>query len=146
MDLEDCYRKKLIKRTRIDPELIESLIEMSKIKEGAVDNADIDEINISAYVSMAYDSLREALEAICIYHGYKVLSHLCIAELLRTLVEDFDYSEFDRVRYIRNSINYYGIKVEFEQGKEIIKKIFAMKKHLTKKYLKKFIRPQERVK
>lgn len=48
----------------------------------------------------------------------------------------FDYEEFDRLRWIRNSINYYGEKVEFEQGKEIVDKIFAMKKKFMEKYLK----------
>ncbi len=36
MDLEDCYRKNFIKKTRVDNGLITSLIEMSKIKENSV--------------------------------------------------------------------------------------------------------------
>ncbi len=136
MDIEECYRKGLIKKTKIDNELVKSLVEMANIKENAVKNAKIDKVNISAYVSLAYDSLREILEAICISKGYKVLSHICIGELLKDLLEDFDYNEFDRLRYIRNGINYYGTKVEFEQGKELINKIFAMKKLLLDKYLK----------
>jgi uncharacterized protein (UPF0332 family) len=94
---------------------------MSKIKEDAVRKASVDNVNISAYVSLAYDSLREAMEAICIYNGYKVLSHICIGELLKNLFKEFEYEEFDRLRWIRNSINYYGTKVEFKQEKEIIK-------------------------
>ena len=139
MDLDECFRKGLIKKAKIDEELIKSLIEMANINEATVRNAKIDGINISSYVSLAYDSLREVLEAICISKGYKVLSHICIAELLKELFEDFDYDEFDRLRYIRNSINYYGTKIEFEQGKEIINKIFLMKKLLFNKYLNKFI-------
>lgn len=79
----------------IDEELIKSLTEMSNIKEMAVKTAQLNDLNISAYVSLAYDSLREVLEAICISKGYKVLSHVCIGELLRDLFEDFDYEEFD---------------------------------------------------
>ncbi|MCZ7405713.1 MAG: hypothetical protein O8C67_12415 [Candidatus Methanoperedens sp.] len=85
MDLDECYSKGLIKKTRIDKELIRSLIEMSDIKENAVNTANVNEINISAYVSMAYDSLREVLEALCISKGHKVLSHICIGELLKTI-------------------------------------------------------------
>ena len=135
MDLDECFRKGLIKKTKIDEGLIRSLIEMSHMKEEAVKTANINEINISAYVSLAYDSLREVLEALCILKGYKVLSHICIGELLRDILEDFDYEEFDRLRWIRNSINYYGEKVEFEHGKEIIKKIFVMKKKILENYL-----------
>lgn len=127
MDLKECFRKGMIKKTRIDSELIKSLIEMSDIKENAVKTAIIDNINISAYVSLAYDSLREILEALCISKGYKVLSHICIGELLKDMLEDFDYHEFDRMRYIRNGINYYGVKVALGQGKQIIKKIFVTK-------------------
>ena len=117
MDLEDCYKKNFIKKTRIDKELIRSLIEMSKIKEDSVNNAKIDDINISAYVAMAYDSLRETLEALCILKGYKVTSHICLGELLRTLILNFDFNSFDRFRYTRNGINYYGTKVDYQQGK-----------------------------
>jgi len=140
MDLDECYRKSLIKKTRTDSELIRSLVEMAGIKEHAVKTAGIDEINVSAYVTLAYDSLREILEAICISRGYKVLSHFCMGELLRELLDDFDYAGFDRLRYIRNGINYYGTKVEFGQGKEIIRKMLAMKRQLAEKYLKSYMR------
>jgi len=135
MDLDECFRKGLIKKTKIDKEIVKSLIEMSNIKETTVKTAKINEINISAYVSLAYDSLREILEALCILKGYKVLSHICIGELLKNILEDFDYEEFDRLRWIRNSINYYGRRIDFEQGKEIIKKIFMIKKKILKNYL-----------
>ncbi len=135
MDLSECFRKGLIKKTEPSKELIISLIEMSNIKETAVKNANINEINVSAYVSLAYDSLREILEALCISNGYKVLSHICIGELLRDILDDFDYEEFDRMRWIRNSINYYGKKIEFKQGKEIIEKTFKIKEKILNKYL-----------
>jgi uncharacterized protein (UPF0332 family) len=139
MDLDECFKKGFIKKTKIDSELIKSLKEMSDINELTVKSANIDNVNISAYVSMAYDSLHEVLEAICISKGYKVLSHICIDELMQKLFDDFDYDEFDRLRWIRNGISYYGIKVEYNQGREIIKKIFEMKQILVKKYLKNFV-------
>lgn len=132
MDLKECFENGLIKRTRINKGLIKSLVEMSDIKEGAVRKAPIDSINISAYVSLAYDSLREAMEAVCVSRGFKVLSHACAGELLKDLLKGFDYEKFDRLRWIRNSINYYGIKIDFRQGKEIIGKIFSMKGELQR--------------
>ncbi len=135
MDLSECFRKGLIKKTEPNKELISSLIEMSNIKETTVKTANINNVNISAYASLAYDSLREILEAICISKGYKVLSHVCIGELLKDLSADFDFEEFDRFRYMRNGINYYGIKVGFDQGKSIISKIFALKQKLVETYL-----------
>ena len=137
MDLNECLKKGFIKKTKIDKELVKSLIEMSKIKENAVNTAQIDKVNISAYVSLAYDSLREILESLCILNGYKVISHICIGELLKTIIKDFDYEDFDRVRHIRNGINYYGTKIEFEQGKELIRKIFIIKNKILNNSVKK---------
>ena len=125
-------QKGYIKKTRINSELIKSLIEMSDIKELTIKSAKINGLNVSAYLSMAYNSLRESLEALSISKGYKVSSHLCLGELLKTLIKNFDFNSFDRFRYIRNGINYYGTKIDFIQGKEIIKKIFEMKKDIIK--------------
>jgi hypothetical protein len=113
---------------RPNRELAKSLLEMSDAKEEAVRTASINETTVSAFVSLAYDSLREVLEAVCVLHGYKVTSHVCTGELMKTLVDGFDYTTFDRFRYIRNGINYYGKKIGLAQGKAIILKIFEMKK------------------
>jgi uncharacterized protein (UPF0332 family) len=127
MELRECIKKGFIKKTVVNSNLINSLIQMSMIKENTVRKAKLDEENISVYLSVAYDALREILESLCISKGYKVVSHVCLGELLRDLFTDFNYSEFNRCRWIRNSINYYGEKVDLEQGKELIKKIFKLK-------------------
>ena len=138
MDLDDCYKKGFIRRVRENRELVKSLIEMSKSKEITVNSSDINSVSISSQVSLAYESLREILEAVSISKGYKVTSHLCLGELLKSLIKDFDFNNFDRFRYIRNGINYYGTMIEIKQGKEIIKKIFEMRRDVLNKYLKIF--------
>lgn len=140
MDLAECYRKGFIRRTAVNIPLIQSLVEMANNKEFTVQTAQINERTISAYVSLAYDALREILEAICIMHGYKVTSHVCTEQLLEKFVPAFDAIEFDRLRYTRNSINYYGKNVEYEQGKEIIKKIFKMKQQLLEEQITLFLK------
>lgn len=133
MELDDCFKKGFIKKTSKNLDLVNSLIEMSDIKEETVKTAVLNNRNVSAYVSMAYDSARQILEGICILKGYKVVNHVCLGKLL---VNDIDYVEFERYRYIRNSINYYGHMIDFEQGKELIEKIF-MFKDICKNYLDK---------
>lgn len=128
MDLDDCKRKGFIRRTKVNQELARSLIEMSNVKEKVVKNTELNKESVSAFLPMAYDSLREILEAICIMHGYKVTSHVCVEKYLELVYPKISFVDFDRFRYIRNSINYYGEMVEFEQGKEVIKKIFVLKK------------------
>jgi len=132
MDLNDCQRKGFVKKTRTNPELARSLIEMSKIKEETVNSSKLNDNNISAYLPMAYDSLREILEAICVMNSYKVTSHVCIEKLLKSLYPNQSFKDFDRFRYIRNSINYYGKKVGLEEGKVIISKIFGLKNEFIK--------------
>ena len=133
MELDECYKKNLIKKTRVNENLIKSLVEMSEIKKETVLSAKINEKNISAYFSLAYDSLREILEGVCISFGYKVTSHVCIGELLKKLIVDFNFAEFDRLRYARNGVNYYGTKIDFNQGKLLIKKCFGMRNWFLKK-------------
>jgi len=58
-----------------------------------------------------------------------------IDDMLKDIFKDFDYEQFDRLRWIRNSINYYGEKIDFEQGKLIIGKIFSLKKNILDRYL-----------
>ncbi len=136
MDLEECFRKGLIKKTIVNKELVKSLIEMSNTRESVIKTANITKSDVSIYVSLAYDSLREVLEALCVLNGYKVLSHTCVGSFLKSIIKDFDYDSFDRFRWIRNGINYYGKRVDFEQGKEVINKIFVMKGGILKDYLK----------
>ncbi len=138
MDLDECYKKGLIKKTKVNTNLIKSLVDMANVNEKTVKDVKINGANVSSYVILAYESLREILEGICISRGFKVISHVCLGELLKTLIEDFDFNEFDRIRYIRNGINYYGTKIELFQGKEIIRKAFEMKNTLSERYLKDF--------
>lgn len=142
MDLDECKRKGFVRRTKVNRELAMSLIKMSNVKEKVVKDAKLDSENVSAFLPMAYDSLREILEAICIMHGYKVTSHVCVERYLESVYQNISFVEFDRFRYIRNSINYYGEMVEFEQGKEIIKKIFVLKKEFLN-ILSKLLRKSE---
>lgn len=137
MDLSECERKGFIKRAIPSKSLARSLLEVSEIKDKALDSAKLDELNVNAYLPMAYDALREALEALCILHSYKVTNHICLGELLKNLEPGFDYASFDRFRYARNGINYYGRKVDFGQGKDIIEKIRKMRKNAVQKVLDK---------
>ena len=134
MDLDECRRKGYIRKVGESQNLIDSMIEISDTDENTVKEADITQKNVSSYISVAYDSLREILEAVCLLNGYKVTNHICIGELLKSIDKAFEFEMFDRFRYIRNGVKYYGTKVGFEQGKEVINKMFKMKKELKKRY------------
>jgi len=139
MNLNECFKRGIIRKVKADENLIRALIGMSFLKENEVKKAKIDKVNIPVYFSLAYDSLREILEAVCVFYEYKVSNHLCMGELLRSLFKDFDYILFDRVRYARNGINYYGSKIGYEEGKILIERMLKMKNEMIKKHLHKFV-------
>jgi hypothetical protein len=92
----------------------------------------LSEENIVAYLPMAYDALREVLEACCVLHGCKVLSHECMGKLVKDIHPTFDLVSFERYKYTRNSINYYGKDIGLEEGKSLIKGMLAMKKEMER--------------
>lgn len=132
MDLKDCEREGFIRKANIDNNLIGSLLEMSRVDEDVVRESELTEKNISTFCSVAYSSLRQLLEAICLNKGYKVTNHVCIGLLLKREIKNFDFDFFERVRKIRNRISYYGEKIGLSEGKEIIEKIFKLNKELRK--------------
>ena len=133
MDIVECKDKGLIRNTKIDSNLSKSLIEISNIKQETIIQSKLTKVTINAFIPLAYDSLREVLEAYCVLHGFKVGNHICLGNLVHELNPEFDLILFDRLRYIRNGINYYGNKVELNQGKSLITKLFKLKKSMLKK-------------
>ena len=132
MDLGDCYGKGFIRKIKPDRNLIKSLLEMSRSEEKFVKGVIMTEENVSTLCTLAYSSLREILEALCLDKGYKITNHICLGLLLKKELEDFDYALFERVRKIRNKISYYGNKIGLEEGTEIIRKIFELNTKLRK--------------
>ncbi|MFT4312564.1 MAG: hypothetical protein ACMXYF_05035 [Candidatus Woesearchaeota archaeon] len=103
--------------------VIESLKEMALIKQEEVFSTQLTKRNVSVYFSLYYDAIRELLEAFCLKKGYKVLNHVCLGEKVKEISQDFDYSTFDRIRYLRNGINYYGNQIAYEPAVLLLKKI-----------------------
>ncbi|MGM5488097.1 MAG: hypothetical protein ACQESG_04065 [Nanobdellota archaeon] len=60
-----------------------------------------------AKITLLYDALRELLEVI--EEGYKIYNHECYTAFLKEILDQPRYAEeFDKLRKIRNGINYYG--------------------------------------
>ncbi len=132
MDLNTCRKNGFIRKVQVDNNLINSIIEMSKIDEETVQNAKQSERNISTYCVVAYSSLRQILEAITLKLGYKITNHICTGLFLKEKFDDFDFEFFERIRKVRNQISYYGEKLEFETGKDLINRIFHLNSKLRK--------------
>jgi len=126
-------KKVLLKKITPNSGIIESLKEMAQIKHEEVLLQTLTERNISVYFAIYYDAIKELLEAYCLQNGFKVLNHVCLGEQVRALDDTFDFTIFDRVRYVRNGINYYGKQVSLEQGTELLKKMQNLYKWILSK-------------
>lgn len=95
MNLKECFEKEVIKKVRSNKERAFSLIKISDLKEEVVKSAELNERNVYAYISIAYDSLREFMEAIAIMNGYKVLNHICLGEIIKHILPAFNENRFN---------------------------------------------------
>lgn len=124
MDWVECKNKKIIKKVSLDRGLINSLIKTSKDKIKSQELLPITNVTASSKVSLAYDGLRELLEAIALEKGFKIYNHECFTAFLKEIIGNSDLgSRFDEIRKLRNQINYYGKKIDEERCKSAIQEI-----------------------
>ena len=128
MDWKECCNKKIVKESSVDYDLIKSLVRKSDNKLGSENKLFMSEITAVSKISLAYDSLRELLEALALKHGYKIYNHECYTSFLK---ENQNGDEFDDLRKIRNAVNYYEKDVLIEEAKEIIKRIKNLRKSMS---------------
>ena len=133
MDWEECCNKRIAKEAKPDEDMINSLVKSSKNKMESESKLSMDNITAASKLSLAYDSLRELLEALALKNGFKVYNHECYAAFLReVLSESHQAEEFDEIRKARNSINYYGKEVSEQEAKEMILRIKALRALVSK--------------
>ncbi len=103
---KECY---LARKIRIDNSKILNLKRVAKNKTTTANSIPLTNISKESILTLLYDSLRTLLEALSIKHGYKIYNHECYsAFLIEELNEDKLGKLFDKIRIIRNKINYYG--------------------------------------
>ncbi|MFT7616303.1 MAG: hypothetical protein ACI8Y7_001134 [Candidatus Woesearchaeota archaeon] len=119
-----CLRRNLAKSVSPDTDLIQSLLVSSHNKIRSSQKLPFEDFALSSKIILAYDALREYLEAYSLSCSYKIYNHECYAAFL---LETHDLptiaDSFDRLRKIRNRINYYGEEVSLEQTKMLVKDI-----------------------
>lgn len=85
---------------------------------------------------LLYDALRCYLEFIALDRGYKIYNHDCYTSFLKEIVGDSAAADkFDKFRYSRNGLEYYGKRFESEEGQHAIEGIKALIGLIRKKYL-----------
>ena len=78
-----------------------------------------------------YSSVLEMIHAIVILDGYKVKNHICLGYYLRDVLKNDElFRLFDDCRFKRNSLVYYGKRMDFETAKDAIEKAKKLIKEL----------------
>jgi len=129
MDWETCKEKRLAKEISVDTELIKSLKISAGKKTSSAKLLEMNETTASSIITLAYDALRELLEAIAIKNGYKIYNHECYSSFLQSVMDETEMSEsFDSLRKLRNSINYYGKDISIDDAKIVAEDIEELMK------------------
>ena len=106
---------------KISPDIAraKSLIETSQERIELIRN--IDSKNCNFVFEDYYTSLLELLQALVLKEGYNISNHICIGFYLKDFLKRSDlFQIFDDLRYKRNSLTYYGNKMDFQTAKDSI--------------------------
>ena len=137
MKFEDFIKNRQIKNTIKDMQLAKSLLSTAEQDLKFFKTLPINNISARKIVSNYYDILRSTLEALASLEGYKVYSHEAFTYYLKENVEGDTSRKFERLRKIRNSINYYGKEISAEEAKELVNEILALIDKIKSMLLKK---------
>jgi len=128
-DWNDCLINKSAKTISPDIKRAESLIETANERINLI--KEINEKNCNFVFEDYYTSLLELLQAMTFKKGFNILNHLCIGYYLRDVLKRNDlYIIFDDIRYKRNSLAYYGNRMDYEIAKQAIEKCKIIIKEL----------------
>ena len=116
---EDCLFNKSAKSVSIDEKRAKSLIETAEERISLI--KEITEKNCNFIFEDYYTSIIELLQAITFSKGYNILNHICLGFYLRDALKREDlFRIFDELRFKRNSLTYYGSRMDFETAKQAI--------------------------
>ncbi len=127
---QDCVETRSSIKITPDKQKASSLIETAK-ERIKYTNKEINENNINFVFEDYYSSILELIHAIVIINGYNVKNHVCLGFYIKDILKRKDlFIVFDDCRYKRNSLTYYGRKMDFATAKQTIIKCKILIKEL----------------
>ena len=128
MDWKECVDERIVKEAKSDEDMIKSLLKSSENKMKSERMLKMSEVTAASKLSLAYDSLRELLEALALARGYKVYNHECYTAFLKEVIgESSKGDEFDNIRRARNAVNYYGKDITPREAEKYIERINSLR-------------------
>ncbi len=118
---KDCIENSFAIKVSPDKERAKSLIETAEERISLLTG--VNKRNCNFVFEDYYTTLLELLQAIVIQEGYKITNHVCLGYYLRDVLKREElFNVFDDLRYKRNSLTYYGKRMDFETAKQAIDK------------------------
>ena len=128
---DECLESNSSKIVTPDEQRAISLVETAYARLEVI--GDITEKNCNFVFEDYYTSALELLQAKSFLDGYNVLNHICLGFYLRDILNKDDlFNIFDDLRYKRNSLTYYGTRMDFEIAKQSINKCKQLVNELRK--------------
>ena len=121
---QDCMETSSALAISPDNAKARSLIETAKGRIAFVQSIPaLREDNANYIFENYYSSIVELIHALVLQKGYKVNNHICLGFYLRDVLENQElFRLFDDCRFKRNSLVYYGKKMDFKAAGETIHK------------------------
>lgn len=92
---------------------------------------ELTEKNANYVFEAYYSSILEFVHALVLLEGYKVNNHICLGFYIRDVLKNGEmFRLFDDCRFKRNSLVYYGKRMDFETAKDSIEKAKRLLKEL----------------
>ncbi len=135
MDFQEFIESQKVILGEKDLQKSKALIKMADNNFKSLQTVPLNKNTASMVFTMYYECLRQILEAVSLMQGYKVYSHEAYTAYLVTLKEFSISAKFDRLRKLRNGINYYGKAVTEEVTKNTKDEVKEMMQTLKTKYL-----------
>lgn len=136
MDWNLC-ESKFIRIVEVDEEKIASIIETADKRLAFIKSNKATNENVSFIVEGYYDIIKELLVALLLKNGLKSSNHQCLISYFYKEHTDFEFETnlISQMSYLRNRLNYYGEKIDFEfyeKNKEEFDKLINLLKSLIK--------------
>jgi uncharacterized protein (UPF0332 family) len=120
-DWDECVEFGISLEVSPDKAKVKSLIDTSSGRNDFLKTNKITESNANYIFEGYYSSVLELLHALILLKGYKISNHVCLGYYLRDVLKKGKiFKLFDDCRYKRNSLLYYGRKMDYETAKEAI--------------------------
>ena len=111
---ECCFNSHAI-TISADGQKAKSLVETAKARVDFIKKSVIDGANARFVFEAYYTSAVEMLHALTILEGFKVENHICLGFYIRDILKNEElFLAFDRCRFNRNSVVYYGKAIDKE--------------------------------